>query len=490
MNLDADICYRAIQTRDARFDGQFFTAVRTTKVYCRPLCPAPTPKRENCTFYVSAAAAQEAGYRPCLRCRPELAPDLAAALGPDGIVARMLRLIADGTLDDDRIGVLARRLGVTERHLRRLCVTHLGAAPIAIAQTRRLLFAKQLIDETNLPLTEVALAAGFGSIRRFNAVFHATYGRPPSALRRNRQIDTAHTVNSGITLKLPFSPPYHWDALIGFLAARSMASVEDVRPDAYRRTIALAGAHGVIEVRPVAGQPYLLATIWFGRIAVLDQIMQRLRRLFDLGAAPALIANQLACDPLLAPLVAALPGLRVPGAWEPFELAVRAILGQQISVAGARTLAGRLVAAFGEPFALDGVPAAAGLHRIFPTSQALATADLTSIGLPRARATALRALASAVSADPQFLHSGQNLDTFVERLCTLPGIGPWTAHYIALRAVGEPDAFPATDLGLLRALRRLGAADTTDDVIARAEAWRPWRAYAALYLWHSLATLT
>ena len=483
MKLNADICYRALETRDARFDGQFFTAVRTTRVYCRPVCAAPTPKRENCSFYRSAAAAHLAGYRPCLRCRPELAPEIVTQQGADGIVSRMLRLLAEGLFDDYSVADVAQRLAVSERHLRRICVDQLGASPIKIVQTRRLLFARQLLDQTNLPLSEVALAAGFGSIRRFNAVFQNIYQRTPRDIRRNREPELAHTPASGITLKLAFNPPYQWDSLMAFFAQRALPSVEAVSPKRYCRTIALNGSHGLIEVRPALEQQQLLATIWFAQVDALSQIVQRLRRLFDLGAVPTVISEHLSQDALLAPLVAALPGLRLPGAWDSFELAVRAILGQQISVAGARTLAARLVEAFGDPFELEGVPAAAGLRRVFPAPQTLVAADLATIGLPKARAAAIRTLAAAVCDDPHFLCMDKDLDTFVERLCRLAGIGPWTANYIALRGLGEPDALLATDLGVKQAMQRLGASGSPADTLARAEAWRPWRAYANFYLW-------
>jgi AraC family transcriptional regulator of adaptative response / DNA-3-methyladenine glycosylase II len=488
MELNHDICYRALQTHDARFDGQFFTAVRTTRIYCRPTCPAPTPKRENCTFYGCAAAAQEAGFRPCLRCRPELAPDLFTSLGPIGVVSRALRLIAAGALDESSVTALAQRLGVAERHLRRLCVAHLGASPVAIAQTRRILFAKQLIDETELPLAEVALAAGFNSVRRFNTVMQTTYGRPPRELRRAHDEPRRYDRATAIMLKLPFSPPYNWDAMAGFLARRAIPGVEAVHDGAYRRTIALDGLHGAVEVRPVAGQNYLMATIRFPRVAALARIVERLRRVFDLGADAGTIAADLRCDPLLAGLVDAWPGLRVPGAWEPFELAVRAILGQQVSVGAARTLVERLVEAYGAPLDMrDTAAALPELRRVFPGPEALAQADLSRLGVPRARAASINALAAEVVREPRLLHDFRDLDDAVRRLCDLPGIGPWTAQYIAMRGLGEPDAFPATDLGLVRATARLAPEMNSRRLAEIAEAWRPWRAYAAMYLWQSIS---
>ncbi|MFM7423939.1 MAG: bifunctional transcriptional activator/DNA repair enzyme AdaA, partial [Elainella sp.] len=320
--------YRALQTRDRRFDGRFFTAVRTTKIFCRPVCPAPTPKFENCQFFNSAAAALAAGFRPCLRCRPELSPDLTSYLTTASSVNRALRLIGAGALDDGTVEALAQRLGMGARHLRRLFIQHLGVTPVAVAQTRRILFAKQLIDETTLPITDIAMAAGFGSVRRFNTAIQTTYQKAPRELRK-LQTPAPPAGQPPIQIKLPFDPPYAWDALVRFLQPRVTAGIETITPSAYRRSIALAGQQGVVEVRPLPDVPYLLAQIQFPEIGFLSQIVERLRQLFDLGANVGLIAAQLGTDPTLAPLVEALPGLRVPGCWDGFELAVRAILGQQ-----------------------------------------------------------------------------------------------------------------------------------------------------------------
>ncbi len=485
MDLDRDACYRALRTRDARFDGRLFVAVRTTGVYCRPICPARCPKLENVEFYPSAAAAQEAGFRPCLRCRPESSPDLAAWRGTSSTVSRALALINDGALDGDGADVegLALRLGIGARQLRRLFKKHLGASPVAVAQTRRVLFAKQLIHETRMSMLDVALAAGFGSQRRFNDTFRRLYARPPSALRRqSSEVAAGAGHHAGITLKLSYAPPYDWAAMIEFLAARAIAGVEVVEPDRYRRTIEIDGRHGTVEVTPVPGRPALAATIRFPSVRALPTIIARLRRVFDLAADVGAIAGQLAEDPSLAPLVAARPGLRVPGAWDGFELAVRAILGQQITVAAARRLAGRLVAAHGEPLA----PAAdgTGLTSVFPRPERLARAGLTKLGLPRARAASLVALAAAAAGDTRLFHADQDLDTAVTRLRALPGIGEWTAQYIAMRALREPDAFPAADIGLLRAVSAAdGTRPTPAALLARAERWRPWRSYAAQHLW-------
>jgi AraC family transcriptional regulator of adaptative response / DNA-3-methyladenine glycosylase II len=484
MKLDRDVCYRAMQARDARFDGRFFIAVRTTGVYCRPICPARTPRLENVEFYASPAAAQAAGFRPCLRCRPECSPELAGGRDASRTVSRALALVADGALDGDDadVGVLATRLGMGERQLRRLFERHLGASPTAVAQTRRLLLAKQLIHETRMRMVDVAFAAGFGSLRRFNDAFRRLYGRPPSALRRERAAASAGTsADSAITLTLSYAAPYDWPALIGFFAARAIPGIEVVEAERYSRTIELDGRHGTLEVRPLARKSALAATIRFGDVRALPAIIGRIKRLFDLSSDVAAISAQLAADPALAPLVAARPGLRVPGAWDAFELAVRAILGQQITVAGARQLAGKLVAAHGEPLAAGGD---AGLTRVFPRPERLAAADLARLGMPGSRAAALRGLASAAAGDPSLFERDGDLEAKVARLRELPGVGEWTAQYVAMRALREPDAFPAADVGLQRALAapdgtRPGAAA----LLARAERWRPWRAYAAQHLW-------
>jgi AraC family transcriptional regulator of adaptative response / DNA-3-methyladenine glycosylase II len=484
MTLDRDACYRALRTRDTRFDGRLFVAVRTTGIYCRPICPARTPKRENVEFYPSAAAAQQAGFRACLRCRPEASPELAAWRGTANTVSRALALIDAGALDGDEAGVdaLALRLGVGGRQLRRLFQQHFGASPIAVAQTRRVLFAKQLLHETELPMTDVALAAGFGSLRRFNDTFRRLYRRPPSALRRERAGGGNGAALSPITLRLAYAEPYDWSALIAFLAARAIPGVETVEPGRYRRTIELDGGHGTLEVAPVPGRAALAATIRFGNVRALPAIVARVRRVFDLDADVRAIAAQLGEDPRLAPLVAARPGLRVPGAWDGFELAVRAVLGQQITVAGARGLAARLVAAHGEPLAAEA--AAPGLETLFPRPERLALADVGALGMPRSRAAALVALAAAAATDAELFHPRHDLDAALARLRELPGVGEWTAQYIALRALREPDAFPAADVGLLRALAGpRGARPTPEQLAARAEAWRPFRAYAAQHLW-------
>jgi AraC family transcriptional regulator, regulatory protein of adaptative response / DNA-3-methyladenine glycosylase II len=486
MKLDRDSCYRALQTRDARFDGHFFTAVLTTKIYCRPICPARIPHLKNCLFLPSAAAAHQAGFRPCLRCRPEISPNLLGRLEPGStIFDRALSAIASGALDDAGVRELAAQLEVSDRHLRRLFTEHLGASPVTVAQTRRILFAKQLIDETTLSMTDIAMAAGFASTRRFNAAIQNTYQKPPSDLRKLRVEPIVANMPS-VTLKLPFNPPYDWDTLVKFLAGRAMPGIEVATIEFYQRTIEIDRVHGTIEVRPVPGQNYLLAKIQFPKVAALAKIVERLRRIFDLSANPTLISTHLASDPYLTSAVSAFPGLRVPGAWDGFELAVRAILGQQISVAAATTLASRLVATYGEPLVTEPPAwAAPELRYVFPRPELLIGKDLTELGITKARSHAITALAATIVENPHALQGFQTLETAVKQLCQLPGIGEWTANYIAIRSLREPDAFPTSDLALIRAMAQREQPMTKTRLSELAEAWRPWRAYAAMYLWSS-----
>lgn len=488
MDLDGDACYRAICARDPRFDGRFFVGVKSTGIYCRPICPARTPKRENVSFYPSAAAAQGVGFRPCLRCRPETAPELGAWRGTSNTVARALSLIEAGALDGGDVEALAERLGVGERQLRRLFQQHLGASPIAVAQTRRVLLAKQLLHETELSMAEVAMASGFGSVRRFNETFRGLFGRPPGALRQSRGVTPAGP-GGEVSVLLRYRPPYDWASMLSFFRARAIAGVEVVSGGEYARTIEVGGVAGTVSVRPAEGVDALRAIVRLPSLSALPFVIARLRRLFDLGADPIAIGAQLAEDPALAPLVAARPGLRVPGAWDGFELAVRAVLGQQISVAAAATLAGRLAFAHGEPLpslGLASTEAPGGLTRLFPRSTRLASADLASLGLPSKRAAALVSLAAAAAADRLLFGVGRGLEEAVAGLRALPGVGEWTAHYIAMRELREPDAFPAADIGLMRALTDAeGERPSPDALLARAERWRPWRAYAAQHLWAS-----
>jgi AraC family transcriptional regulator of adaptative response / DNA-3-methyladenine glycosylase II len=485
MDMDDDACYRALTTRDARFDGRLFVGVKTTGIYCRPICPARTPKRENVRFYPTAAGAQSAGFRPCLRCRPETSPDLAAWRGASNTVSRALSLIEAGALDDDDVEGLADRLGVGERQLRRLFRKHLGASPIAVAQTRRVLLAKQLIHETRLPMAEVAMASGFGSVRRFNETFQQLYDRPPASLRRLGGADEPAGQGEAVLLSLPYRPPYDWDAMLGFLALRAIPKIERVEAGRYERSLGIGGQVGVIRVEP-ATKHRLQVTVRFPKISALPAIIARVRRVFDLAADPVAIGEHLAKDPALASMVAARPGLRVPGAWDGFELAIRAILGQQITVIAARGLAAKLVDRYGQP--LPEALASEGLTHVFPTPQQLVGADFAALGMPRSRAAALSAMTDAVAADPLIFGAKRTLEEAIAALKALPGIGEWTAQYIAMRELREPDAFPAADIGLMRALAdETGKRPTPAELSARAEAWRPWRAYAALHLWSSEA---
>jgi AraC family transcriptional regulator of adaptative response / DNA-3-methyladenine glycosylase II len=481
---DREICYRALQSRDPRFDGLLFVGVTSTGIYCRPVCPARTAKFENCRFFGSAAAAQEAGFRPCLRCRPETAPDLASWRGTSNTVSRALALITDGALDGDGTSVeaLAGRLGLGERQLRRLFLQHLGASPIAVAQTRRVLFAKQLIHETRMPFTEIALASGFGSVRRFNEIFQDLFHRPPGALRRKTSASSA-TAEAGVTLRLRYRPPYDWDSMLGYLQARAIPGVEIVENGSYRRTVDIDDFSGSVEVTHLPQRQSLGVTIRFPNVQSLPTIVTRVRRVFDLGADIETIGAHLSLDPLLAPLVARRPGLRAPGGWDGFELAVRAILGQQVSVAAARRLAGQLVALHGKPIS-TGHASHPSLSHVFPTAERLASAESIGLGMPAARQSSLKALAEAAATDTNLFRPFGTVEEAIVRLRTIRGIGEWTAQYIALRALREMDAFPASDIGLLRGAAMIdGARSTPASLLNRAESWRPWRAYAAQHLW-------
>lgn len=472
--LDPATSYLALKARDPRFDGRLFVGVTSTGIYCRPVCPARTAHFENCRFFPSAAAAQEAGFRPCLRCRPEVVAELGAWLGTSNTVSRALALIAEGQLDEEALEAFAERVGVGGRQLRRLFRKHLGASPVAVAQTRRVLFAKQLLHETRLPMAQVALAAGFGSLRRFNELFLELFQRPPSALRRSsvKSIDA----QAGVTLRLRYRPPYDWDSMLGFLRARAVEGIERVDARSYTRTVLDEGEAGTIWITHQA--PCLEVTIRFPRVRSLAALVARVRRVFDLDADVKSIGQHLSLDPLLAALVRARPGLRAPGAWEGFELAVRAILGQQVTVEAGRQLAGKLAAICG---ARSGDPA---LPLLFPTTHDVAKADLTSLGMPRARKDTLVAMAKAAIAQPSLFEPRATLEQTLLRLRGIPGIGDWTAQYIALRAAREPDAFPSSDVALLRAAGRPKPAE----LLARAEKWRPWRAYAAQHLWPGAAS--
>jgi AraC family transcriptional regulator of adaptative response / DNA-3-methyladenine glycosylase II len=478
MDLDHDACYRAISQRDARFDGRLFIGVKTTGVYCRPVCPARTPRSQNVNFYPTAAAAQEAGFRPCLRCRPETAPDMGAWRGTSNTVSRALGLIELGALDAADVDALANRLGVGERQLRRLFRQHLGASPVAVAQTRRVLLAKQLIHETRLPMTEIAFAAGFGSVRRFNETFQALFDRAPGALRRAGALEVSAGARGEVSLLLRYQPPYDWAAMLRFMQLHAIPGVESIASDSYSRTIEIDGVQGIASVRPADGNA-LRATIRFPGLSALPAIIARLRRVFDLAADPIAISAHLARDPALAPLVAARPGLRAPGAWDGFELAVRVVLEQRSAVAVAARLSGRIAAAYGAPMSEGN----GDLAVIFPRPQVLAAADLTTLGIAKTRAATISAIAAAMVADPHLFGAHRGLEETTQRLRSIPGMSATMAQYIAARLLREPDAFPGADADLARALADSeGRKPGNSEVLARAELWRPWRAYAAQHL--------
>ena len=482
MNQQA-IFERARVSRDTRFDGRFFVGVRTTGIYCRPICPAVAPKSENVMFFPSAAAASEAGYRPCLRCRPECAPGTPAWNGTSTTVRRGLRLIAGGALDEGSIEDLAARLGVTSRHLRRLFAKHLGASPLAVAHTQRLHLAKRLLDQTSLRMGELATAAGYQSLRRFNDTFQKTYGKPPTELRRRRK--TIEAAAGVLTVRLPWRAPFAWDALSDFLSVRATPGVEQVTRNRYFRTVCIDDRPGVIECGPDDADNSLRVTLHGVALQNLLPIVERVRELFDLDAPAEDIALVLKTDPLLRRQLRAQPGLRVPGAWDGFELTIRAILGQQVSVAAATTLAGRLAERYGRPIALPETLVAGGdspdLARLFPTPERLARARMNNIGITSSRTASIRRVARAVLAGDISFDPGADVETVCEALTSIRGIGDWTAQYVAMRALKHPDAFPETDLGLQK------AADSGPAALRqRAEAWRPWRAYGAMLLWGSL----
>jgi AraC family transcriptional regulator of adaptative response / DNA-3-methyladenine glycosylase II len=481
MELDAGVCDQARLARDPRFDGRFFIGVLSTGIYCRPICPSPTANRENVRYFPSAQEAVAAGFRACLRCRPETAPGTPVWKGTLTTVTRALRLIAEGALRDESLVQLSRRLGVSARHLDRLFLLHLGTSPLAVAKTWRLNSAKRLINETDAPMSRVALESGFRTVRRFNDSIRKRWARTPSQLRGLRS--AARRVRPDeYVLRLPYRPPYDWDSLLAFLAARSIPGVEEVAGGAYRRSFIQGGRHGVLEVRQVQRHESLEVRVRFVEPVSLLPIAARVRAMFDLSADTSSIAEHFRRDPLLARLVKRHPGLRVPGAWDAFELAVRAILGQQVSVAAASTMAGRIAQSLGEPLSVSDT---GGLTVVFPTAKVLARERLE--GMPQTRSLAIRSVARAFASGR--VASAETDEAFLTRLSRIKGIGEWTAQYIALRALGQPDAFPANDLVLLRAAGE-GRPLSLGALRERAERWRPWRGYAAVYLWRSAADET
>ncbi|MBK9969616.1 MAG: DNA-3-methyladenine glycosylase 2 family protein [Acidimicrobiaceae bacterium] len=477
MLLDDDHCYRAIQSRDPRFDGWFVTAVRTTHIYCRPSCPAITPKRQNVEFFRAAATAQAHGYRACKRCRPDASPGSPEWNSRADVVGRAMRLIADGLVDREGVGGLANRLGYSERQVNRLLVAEVGSGPLALARAQRAQTARILIETTTLPITEVAFAAGFQSVRQFNDTVREVYAASPSDMRAARSPSPAA---GPLTVRLACREPFDGDALLGFLALRAVPGVESVDGTTYRRSLRLARGLGVVSVTLSAATVSCALTL--DDVADAQAAVQRTRRLLDLDCDPASIRDHLAVDPLLAPLIEKRPGLRAPGHPDSTELLVRAVLGQQVSVAGARTLASRLVAAHGEPL----TEPVGGVTHAFPSAATIAGLSPEDFAMPRARGAALIDACAQVADGSLVLDAGSDRAGAVVALQALQGIGPWTAGYVAMRALGDPDVFLPTDLGVRHALAALGADSSPRGAAALAEAWRPWRSYALHHLWASL----
>jgi len=485
MLLDTSACYNAVRARDRRFDGRFFTGVASTRIYCRPICPVRPAKRENMRFFASAAAAEAAGFRPCLRCRPERAPGFSAVDARGRLLRAAIAGIEEHALSSAGVSELAAALGVTDRHLRRVTESELGVSPIELAQTQRLLLAKRLLSETTLSQTAIAFASGFGSVRRFNALFRARYDLSPRDLRRRTTEFGAPTRLDGVVCQLDFRPPMAWQTLLAYLRLRAIPGVEWVDDTHYRRTVALVDHRGAehrgwIAVSLAAKVPALLVQVAASLVPVIGSVIARVKQLFDLGAAPERVADVLSAEPCLSAAVRRLPGLRVPGAFDGFELAVRAVLGQQVSVKAATTVAGRWARAFGAPIATP-YPE---LERLAPTPDRFAASsedEIAALGIVGSRARCILALSGAVVDRRVALSPAADVEAQIEALKRLPGIGDWTAQYIAMRALHWPDAFPGTDLMLLRAARL-----PYRQLLARAEAWRPWRAYATHYLWQSL----
>ena len=477
--LDPAICWQAIRSRDSRFDGRFFAGVRTTRVYCRPICPVPLRKPDNVRWFPTAASAEAAGYRPCRRCRPHTSPGTPAWLGTSSVVSRALKLIFNGGLDDGDVEGLAGRVGLGARHLRRLFVQHLGASPARVAQTRRIHFARSLIEETDLPITRIAFYSGFRSIRQFNHAMRAAFDQSPSELRRRYETPKTHGHKGGITLFVAYRPPFDWEAIIGFLKARATPGVEVVETGCYRRTIEVDGEPGEIEVRPDSGEPRLRVQVKLENQEHLLQVIERVRRIFDLGADPLQIASHLSRHPRLTPLLDERPGLRVPGVWDGFEFSVRAILSQQLAVRDPAVVVRDLVRTFGTPFK----SAVVGLNHLFPRPEHLVEADLSVVDVRGGCARAIRALARAIIEKRLTFETSKSLEDTLSRLSAIRGMGERESHHIAMRAYGEPDALPYYDHELRRAVTDKGPMVSPADLLRISESWRPWRAYAAMHLW-------
>jgi AraC family transcriptional regulator, regulatory protein of adaptative response / DNA-3-methyladenine glycosylase II len=480
--LDRTSCYRALSARDTRFDGVFFTGVTTTGIYCRPVCSVKTPRESSCQFFGTAAAAEAAGFRPCLRCRPELAPYALQ----QNLAHAVWQRIAAGALNDGDTERLATEVGLSSRQLRRVLLQHFGVTPVELAQTQRLLFAKKLLQETRMTMADIAYSSGFGSVRRFNALFAERYGIAPGDIRRATVREGSN--GDALTLRLAYRPPFDWPRMLRYLGGRAIPGVEAVMPDgergSYLRSVRIGEAHGWLRATHLPARRQLELEVAPSLAAVLMPLLSRVRAQFDLDANPEVIAAHLRRDALLAAHIDAAPGVRVPGAFDAFELAVRAVLGQQVSVAGATTLSGRLVQRFGEP----GGELPDGLTHHFPRAETLAAAEpaaIAQIGMPGTRAETIRNIAAFAAQGGLQMPAGVTLADAVARLRTVRGIGEWTAQYIALRALRFPDAFPAGDLGLQKAAAEdLPSGRLTEkQLMARAAGWAPWRGYAALVLW-------
>ncbi|MER5740814.1 MULTISPECIES: AlkA N-terminal domain-containing protein [unclassified Streptomyces] len=477
MHTETERCVRAVQSKDARFDGVFFTAVRTTRIYCRPSCPAVPPKPENMEFHPSAAACQRAGFRACKRCRPDTSPGSPEWNVRADAVARAMRLIQDGVVDREGVPGLARRLGWSTRQVERQLLAELGAGPLALARAQRAQTARTLVETTALPFGEIAFAAGFSSIRSFNDTVRQVFALTPGELRARAARPTAPHTPGVISLRLPFRAPLEPSNLFGHLAATAVPGVEEWRDGAYRRTLALPYGHGIVALAP---RPDHIAC----RLSLTDprdltHAISRCRRLLDLDADPVAVDGRLRDDPLLAPLVDKAPGRRVPGTVDPAEFAVRAVLGQQVSTAAARTHAARLVTAHGVPVE----DPEGGLTHLFPTPRALAGLDPETLALPRSRRATLLTLVRALADGSLVLGPDTDRAETRARLLALPGFGPWTTEVIAMRALGDPDAFLPGDLGVRRAAEGLGLPGAPAALTARSAPWAPWRAYAVQYLW-------
>jgi len=480
VSFDSDRLWQALEAADARFDGWVFCGVRTTGIYCRPSCPARTPKRENVRFFASAAAAQSAGFRACKRCRPDATPGSPEWDVRADLVGRAMRLIADGVVDREGVRGLAWRLGYTERHVHRQLLATVGAGPLALARSQRAQTARILLETTTVPITGIAFAAGFRSVRQFNATIQEIFAMTPTALRARVRQQGRSQDSGSVSLRLPYRAPLDADGLIAFLALRAAPAVEELAQGGYRRSLRLPHGTAIVELRPADG--YMHARFWLSDLRDLAAAMHRCRTLLDLDSDPQAVSDVLGADSLLGTLVRRTPGRRVAGHVDPHELAIRAVLGQQVSLRGASTLAGRLVALHGEELER---PVGAVTH-VFPSVETLAEADLTRLGMPRARVRALSALVSALAREELVLDGGSERAQTREQLLALPGIGPWTAEYIAMRALRDPDAFLPGDLGVRHALEQLGHDGSPGAAEAISQRWRPYRAYALQHLWASL----